>query len=171
MSKCEALPDIDLHPGELFLAREPAILRTILGSCVGVTFWCQRLGFGALCHGVLPRYPLGSPSHSAPGPPFRYVDASIRHLAHEFDRLGARREEIVVKVFGGADVLAVSARQGLKPTIGAQNCEAALQVLAEAGLNVAASDVGGRRGRRLHFHTGNGEVLLHRLAAWKDTHE
>ena len=45
--------------GELYLARSPAILRTMLGSCVGVTFWSPRLGAGALCHGVLPRCPRG----------------------------------------------------------------------------------------------------------------
>jgi chemotaxis receptor (MCP) glutamine deamidase CheD len=32
---------------------------------------------------------------------------------------------------------------------------------------VIASDIGGSRGRRIHFHTGSGEVLMHRLAAWK----
>jgi chemotaxis receptor (MCP) glutamine deamidase CheD len=31
-------------------------------------------------------------------------------------------------------------------------------------LNVSASDLGGVRGRRIHFHTGTGEVLVHRLA-------
>jgi chemotaxis receptor (MCP) glutamine deamidase CheD len=35
-------------------------------------------------------------------------------------------------------------------------------------LIVSASDLGGVRGRRLHFHTGTGEVLLHRLRAWDD---
>ena len=52
-------------------------------------------------------------------------------------------------------------------TVGAQNCRAALEVLAEEGFTVSASDLGGSRGRRIHFHTGTGEVLLHRLAAWK----
>ena len=33
------LPDLNLQPGELYLTRSSAILRTILGSCVGVTFW------------------------------------------------------------------------------------------------------------------------------------
>ncbi len=51
------LPDLELQPGELYLARSPSILRTILGSCVGVTFWSARLGAGALCHGVLPKCP------------------------------------------------------------------------------------------------------------------
>ncbi len=29
-----------------------------------------------------------------------------------------------------------------------------------------ASDLGGTRGRRIHFHTGTGEVLVYRLGAW-----
>ena len=52
--------------------------------------------------------------------------------------------------------------------MGALNCQAAIEVLAEEGFTVSASDLGGIRGRRIHFHTGTGEVLLHRLAAWSE---
>jgi chemotaxis protein CheD len=45
------------------------------------------------------------------------------------------------------------------------NCRVAEEVLAKEGLTISASDVGGNRGRRIHFHTGTGEVLLHRLSA------
>jgi chemotaxis protein CheD len=92
----------------------------------------------------------------------------IRYLAQQFDALGASRRELEVKLFGGADVLPIAeSRQGT-PTVGAQNCMAATEVLAEEGFTVSASDLGGVRGRRIHFHTGTGEVLLHRLAAWRD---
>ena len=87
---------------------QPAILRTILGSCVGVTFWSARLGAGAMCHGVLPRCPLNSAARlRASRTGHRYVDFSIRYLAAQFDALGARRDELEVKLFGGADVLPV----------------------------------------------------------------
>ena len=43
-----------------------------------------------------------------------------------------------------------------------------MEVLEEEGFTVSASDLGGVRGRRIHFHTGTGEVLVHRLAAWSD---
>jgi chemotaxis protein CheD len=158
------LPDVDLLPAELYLAREPAILRTILGSCVGVTFWCERLGAGAMCHGVLPRRPLVMPAGSTIADCYRYVDFSIRHLIQQFEALGASRYELAVKLFGGADVLPVAAKGGAKPTVGAQNCRVAVETLADEGLNVSASDLGGVRGRRIHFHTGTGEVLVHRLA-------
>jgi chemotaxis protein CheD len=157
------LADLNLNPGELYLARGPAILRTILGSCVGITFWSKRLGAGAMCHGVLPRCP--SRVDLSEGP--RYVDFSIRHLVHQFDALGARRRDLEVKLFGGADVLPVALAPG-KLSIGALNCRSAIEVVEEEGLSVSASDLGGDRGRRIHFHTGTGEVLLHRLAKWGD---
>jgi chemotaxis protein CheD len=159
------LPDLNLHPGELYLARTPAMLRTILGSCVGVTFWSPRLGAGALCHGVLPRSPKLWPAGIDASERHRYVDFSIRYLAQKFDALGACREEVEVKVFGGADVLPLLAERGDRPTVGALNCQAAVEVLAEEGFTVTASDLGGTRGRRIHFHTGTGVVLVYRLEA------
>ncbi len=38
------MADIYVQPGELHLVQGPTILRTVLGSCVGVTFWNRRLG-------------------------------------------------------------------------------------------------------------------------------
>jgi chemotaxis protein CheD len=159
----EILPDLNLNPGELYLSRTPAILRTILGSCVSATFFSKRLGAGAMCHGVLPRWPRQSPVAEGP----RYVDFSIRYLIREFESIGARRDQIEVKLFGGADVLPVAGLPN-RATVGAQNCSAARETLEEEGLILAAWDLGGIRGRRIHFHTGTGEVLLHRLAVWSE---
>ena len=161
------VPDLNLQPGELYLARGPAILRTILGSCVGVTFWSRKLRAGALCHGVLPSCPANWPP-AEQAAAFRYVDFSIRYLAEQFDLLGARRRDLEIKLFGGADVLPVDRLRSGKPTVGAQNCASALETLAREGFVIAASDLGGQRGRRIHFHTGTGRVLLHRLAEWKE---
>ena len=84
--------EVYLQPGESYLARKPAIIRTILGSCVGVTFWSGRLGAGALCHAQLPRCPTNSSRRVEPRQPAdRYVDFSIRDLARQFDELGAIR--------------------------------------------------------------------------------
>jgi len=164
------LPSLTLQPGELHVAARPLLLQTILGSCVGVTFWSPRLGAGALCHGILPRYPSELPPGSSFTEGYRYVDFSIRYLARKFDALGASRKELEVKMFGGADVLPVAGRD-LDSTVGAQNRQAALQTLAEEGLTVLASDVGGVRGRRVFFNTATGEVLVHRLASWEESRQ
>lgn len=152
------LPEIYLRPGEMVLAREPTILATILGSCIGITFWCARLGVGALCHSILPTCPRqhGEADRSLGN---RYVDSCIRSLSSQFDLLGAARAEVQVKVFGGADVNFV-ARGDARPTVGRQNSEAAIQGLADEGYAIVAASVGSKFGRKIRFNTGNGEVQL-----------
>lgn len=117
------------------------------------------MGAGALCHGVLPRCPRRVGDEEG----FRYVDFAIRNLAKQFDRFGARRDELEIKVFGGADVLPVPATTSGKRTVGQQNWHTALEILQQERLTVIASDVGGLVGRTIEFDTGNGEVLLRRL--------
>jgi len=155
-----AMPEIYLQPGEIHLARSPALLKTVLGSCVGVTFWSPRLEIGALCHGVLPRCP---PTVVSPEG-HRYVDFAILELVRQLEMFGVRRDALQVKVFGGADVLPVSATHPWRKTVGYQNWHRALEVLFEQQLAVMASDVGGSVGRTIQFHTGSGEVLLRRLS-------
>jgi len=149
-------------PGESHLVTEPMILRTVLGSCVGVAFLIPRLGIGALCHPMLPKYPVKPAATQSLADGRRYVDFAIRDLASQFDSLGARREEVQVKLFGGGDVLLVG-NSGLRPTVGTLNCEAALRALRELGFEVVASSLGGAVGILIKFNTQTGEVLLKRL--------
>jgi chemotaxis protein CheD len=97
--------EVYVNPGEMFLARQPTVIRTLLGSCVGVTFWNERLKIGALCHGMLPKCPSDSSNGLPPASRYRFVDFAIRDIARQFDELGAQRSEVEVKVFGGGDVL------------------------------------------------------------------
>ena len=158
-----ALEELYVQPGESCLVSEPTILRTVLGSCVGVTFMIPRLGVGALCHPMLPRLPAEGSRGSSLADGCRYVDFAICHLARQFDSLGAHRGEVEVKVFGGADVLPVSSSSSSRPTVGRLNGESALRVLREEGFDVSASSLGGTAGIKIEFHTGTGEVRLRRL--------
>lgn len=154
-------PEIYVQPGESHMVRTPAILRTLLGSCVGITFWVPRLGLAAICHAMLPSYPANSPPKSSSADGHRYVDFAIRDLAHEFDLRGVSRGEVQIKLFGGGDVLLTG--QSSRPTVGKLNCASALKTLREEGLEVIASSLGGNSGLKIQFNTGTGEVLLQRL--------
>jgi chemotaxis protein CheD len=138
-------------------------MRTVLGSCVGVACMIPRLGIGALCHPMLPSYPLKPPAGQTLEAGRRYVDFAIRDLARQFDSLGACRGEVEVKLFGGGDVLLVVNEES-RPTVGQLNCEAALRVLQEESFAVVASSLGGASGISIQFNTGTGEVLLKRLS-------
>ena len=157
------LVEVYLQPGEMFLAREPTIIRTLLGSCVGVTFWSEQLGVGALCHAMLPRCPEGSLRGLRPEVGYRYVDFSIRDLGRKFDDLGAHRSQVQVKLFGGADVLLGGSEASARATVGSLNCETALEILRAEGFQIAASSLRGKSGLNIRFNTGNGEVRLRRL--------
>lgn len=156
------LPQIHVPPGESRLVREPAILCTLLGSCVGITFWVKRLQAGALCHPMLPSLPSQRSLNPDQRGSRRYVDYTIRDLAARLDAIGATRRETQVKVFGGADVLDFN-RGHERPTVGRLNSEAAASILRIEGYKVSASSVGGDSGVQIRFNTANGEVLLRRF--------
>ena len=155
------LPEVYVQPGESRLVREPTMLRTLLGSCVGIAFRVPRLGVGALCHPMLPHTPAKLADSLTRSAGRRYVGFAIRDLARQFDALGARRNEVEVKLFGGGDVLEMTS-SAKRPTVGRLNSEAAMKVLAEEGFGVSASSLGGNRGVNIHFNTETGEVFLQR---------
>jgi chemotaxis protein CheD len=157
----EGLPEVYVQPGESILVTEPTILRTLLGSCVGIALRIPRLGIGALCHPMLPACPAKGSASLSRAAGRRYVDFAIRDLAVQFDAFGALRSEVQAKLFGGGDVLLVSG-DASRPTVGRLNAEAALKVLEEEGIDVVASSLGGACGVNIQFHTGTGEVLLKR---------
>ncbi len=160
LAPVEGVPAVvTLRPGQIHFATEPAVVRTVLGSCLSATMHCARLGAGAICHAL---FPGGGPP--AGDEAFRYVDRSIAAMAAWFDSIGARRREIEVKVFGGAGT--GWSGEGVRSPldVGSLNVEAALGALAAQGLGVAARDVGGTAGRKLYFFSLTGEVYVKRLA-------
>ena len=43
-----------LRPGDVTVGKAPAEVSTVLGSCVSVTMFAERLKLGAICHALLP---------------------------------------------------------------------------------------------------------------------
>jgi len=156
------MPEVYVQPGESHLVSQPAILRTVLGSCVGITFLIPRIGVAALCHPMLPRCPENRLAKLTAATRARYVDLAIHDVSLQLDALGAIRAETQVKLFGGGDVLSV-ADDAVRPTVGRLNCESALRSLEEEGFHVFVSILGGASGVHIQFDTVSGEVLLRRL--------
>ena len=155
---------IYLKPGDIYISDKPAMISTLLGSCVAVTMFSPRLGAGAISHGVLPcckgKKPCEDDEYCREG--VRYVDCSIMRMLGWFMRNGVAREEIDVKVFGGSDMLSAP-ESTTQATVGQQNIAMAFHILEKEMLRVSTSDVGGLRGRKIIFSSNTGEVLLKRL--------
>ena len=75
---------------------------------------------------------------------------------------GAGPATLVAKIFGGADVLSSPVTQ---PSVGRQNTDVALSVLAQEGIHIINQDVGGLQGRKLIFLSDTGRAFVKKLAA------
>jgi chemotaxis protein CheD len=145
------IPNIYLQPGETVICREPALVSTILGSCVAVTMHSPSTGCSAICHALLPGTGPEATDH-------RYISSAISHIYNQLSLLKATID-LEVKLFGGAAVLERPTGSN-RDCIGRQNIEAACASLQSLGLGLAKSDIGGKKGRKLFFFTGNGDVYL-----------
>lgn len=150
------LPHLFLKPGELFLSCTPAIVATVLGSCVSITISERTVCLGAMCHVLLPTGSL------ADG--FRYVDSTLDYMVEKIDAMGVRLGSCEVKMFGGADVLVTSGSQSGRLSVGRQNVEEARRRLSSLGVVPKVSDVGGKYGRKLFFNSHTGEVFMKKMS-------
>lgn len=157
------LPVVYLKQGEMYFAEEPALITTVLGSCLSAAMFNSRLRLGALCHGMLPRCPGADACSADCNEGFKYVACSIRRMVARFAAYGVRREELEVKLFGGADMFNTADRGDGVITVGRQNIAAAMELIGVESLRVSALDVGGLRGRKIFFYSHTGEVALKRL--------
>lgn len=144
-----------LKPGEVLISRAPLLVTTVLGSCVAVTLFSPRLMAGAICHAMLPQYPGQADD-------LIYVDTAVRYIHGKMLKYGAV-DDMVVKLFGGAQVLDAANYSATRMTIGEQNVKQAEAVLAALGLTVSKADTGGVRGRKLFFSMKTGDVYLRRM--------
>ena len=144
-----------LHPGQLFVSKENHEVTTILGSCVAVCLWDASAKIGGINHYLLPSF-VGDGVASP-----RFGDISIRELLSTLLASGCDRRRFQAKLFGGACVL--EAFRARKNHLGSQNVRTARQLLAAEAIPVVGEDVGGDRGRKLIFTTGDGSAWVKAL--------
>ena len=142
---------IRLNIGDIVVTREPAILETILGSCVAVCLWdaCRRIG--GLNHYLVPT------GRGEPGRDTLYGTTSVRRLIDQVINLGSERHNLQARIFGGGSIL-----KSLEDifTIGAANVRIAREILHEYGIPVVHDFVGAECGIRIAFQTWNGAVSV-----------
>ena len=126
-----------------------------LGSCVAVAVHDVDEGVGGLLHAMLPE---------ADGPvenPAKYVDSGLDEMLSAMVRLGASPANLTAKLAGGSAMLDLSIGDG----VGARNVAAAERALADADVELLASETGGDNGRSVSFSPASGDVTIDRVDA------
>jgi chemotaxis protein CheD len=153
----KALPykEIYLHPGQMYVSREPVHISMILGSCAGVCLYDRRRAIGGATHYMLPQW-------AGPGTPStRYGDVALDVLLKQFQEHGSGPKDLEAKIFGGACMFAVfRAENGSDDHIGSRNVNMALQAFSRLGIVLAARDTGGENGRKIKMQSDTGSVAV-----------
>jgi chemotaxis protein CheD len=140
--------------GEIGTAREAGVLRTFVGSCVGLALIDRRRRLAALAHIMLPD------SHACGLPPGKYADTAIPEMLRLLGVLGEGSPlRLAAKITGGAKMFAFQTGT----TVGDQNVAAVERILANFDIPVLGRDCGGDRGRRVTLDVASGELRVESL--------
>ncbi len=142
-------------PGELYVARPPEVLTTLLGSCVSACIRDPVSLVGGMNHFLLPR-PGTNPSDNTRDAN-RFGTCAMENLIREILKAGGCRDRLEVKIFGGASIGSLAAR------IGHENAEFVEKFLLTGGFRVAARCLGGESARRVVYHLDTGLVRIRTL--------
>ncbi len=145
-----------IHIGGVFASHEPAVVRTVLGSCIAVCLLDPFALVGGMNHFMLPE------SSSGEAVSARYGVHAMELLINNCMKIGADRSRLQAKVFGGGHVLRIRESDDNVPQ---RNIRFALQFLETEGIAILAQDVGGYAAREVFFFTDSGRILLKRLAS------
>ena len=126
-----------------------------LGSCVAMCAYDPVSKVGGMAHMVLPR--RGESTGQAVSA--KFVDCGVPMLIEQMEQLGAKKSRLVVKLVGGAQMIANQNHNGVFH-IGERNAETAKAVLADLGVPIRAVDTGGNRGRTVRLHLESGRLMV-----------
>ncbi len=151
--------DIFLQPGDVYFGDCHTRIRTVLGSCVSITFWHPQRCIGGMCHYMLP----GRDNRAGSARDGKYADEAFSLLIDAMRAAGTGVQEYEVKLFGGGRMFNVEAGRDVAD-VGRRNVEAGRRLLAAHGLPVAREHLAGDGHRSLIFDLASGAVWVRHQA-------
>jgi chemotaxis protein CheD len=160
-------PDTDrwtakILPGEYYVTCHDEAITTVLGSCVSACVRDPKRGVGGMNHFMLPQDSPSSRStwlDPAVRLATRYGSYAMESLINDLLKVGAARERLEIKLFGGGRVLTSLT------DVGARNIDFVHDFVRIEGLRIAAEDVGGMQPRKIIYFPAQGRVRVRKLRA------
>ncbi|MBN2434479.1 MAG: chemotaxis protein CheD [Spirochaetes bacterium] len=147
---------ITVHPGEYYVSSDDELIQTLLGSCVAVCLHDSSKGISGLNHFMLEGKMLGT-NYKEMSTDGKHALHSISQLITDIISVGAKRQDLKAKVFGGGAVLSTEATVH---TIPADNIRAAKTILEMEDIPIIQEDLGGKFTRKLVMDVQSGKVFL-----------
>ena len=147
-----------LMPGEYLATRKGEVLYTVLGSCIAACIYDKERKVAGMNHYLLPG--MVRPDEMLSCDVGRYGMFAMELLIGELIKLGARREDLQAKLFGGGNVLKYRNSDG---DITGSNIRFAKKFLELEGIPTVKENLGGKGGRKILFFSDSNRVLLKRF--------
>lgn len=144
---------VKVLPGEYFVTGENMVICTVLGSCIAACLWDRNLNIGGMNHFMLPE----GDSNDVSG---RYGSYAMEVLINEMIKLGARRESMQAKIFGGGQVMANFSTMN----VGERNTDFVTQYLHTERIPIVSEDVLDIYPRKVVYFPMTGKAMVKRLA-------
>lgn len=135
-----------------------------LGSCVGIAIRDPMTKVGGLAHIMLPD---SKAIRNAQQNIAKFADTGIEELVRQMERLGAKRNRMVAKIAGGANMFNFQGGNTVGQ-VGERNVEATKVKLQELKIPILAEDTGANYGRTVIFFPETGEFHI-RAVGRKET--
>ncbi|MEW6313470.1 MAG: chemoreceptor glutamine deamidase CheD [Pseudomonadota bacterium] len=148
---------VKLLPGEYYVTEREMMLVTVLGSCVAACIRDPLSGLGGMNHFMLPEN--NGNGSGRWGISARYGSYAMEILINHLLKMGARRNALEAKVFGGGNVLSGMTAAN----VGERNAAFVLEYLATEKIKVVAQDLVDVYPRKVYFMPQTGKVLVKKL--------
>lgn len=148
-----------LLPGEFYVTRAPEMITTVLGSCVSACLYDPETRCGGMNHFMLP----GEEGNGKGDTSARYGLFAMESMINEILKLGARKENLVAKLFGGGQIIENMSDVGLK------NIRFAKTFLYSEGIKLLSADLGLIYPRKVNFFPHSGKAFVKRLRTLHNT--
>jgi chemotaxis protein CheD len=154
---------IFLTAGEYFATQDGEVLYTVVGSCIATCIYDKGKKVAGMNHFLLPG--MVRPDEMLSSDVGRYGMFAMELLIGELIKLGARRNQLQAKLFGGGNVLQFRKGDG---DVTGSNIRFAKKFLELEGIPTVKEDLGGDRGRKILFFSDTNRVLLKRFDTKKE---
>lgn len=154
------LPRFVIGPGEFHVSKQPAIISTLLGSCVAACLYDPVQRIIGMNHFLLAyRHPFLSNTllESDAG---RYGLYAMELLINDMLQQGANKLNLQAKVFGGGNVLRLRDEGLIGQTVGETNIRFVKEFLRNEGIPIVSASTGGDIGRKVHFFGSDFSVYV-----------
>lgn len=148
---------VKILPGEYYVAQPGKLIVTVLGSCVAACIRDTKLGIAGMNHFLLPTDETSDSVTAFKSA--RYGAYAMELVINELIKMGANRNHLEAKVFGGGNVLAAITSQ----SVGQKNSDFVLKYLSDERIPVKAQDLLSPFPRKVYFFTESGQVLVKKL--------